>query len=77
MMDEKQCERILVEYSQLMGRIYRLNDYLDRYAVSGTAFDQELLEQQLVHMRNYCDVLERRIINLMIRGAQVPTVKGN
>lgn len=76
-MDEKQCERILVEYSQLMGRIYRLNDYLDRYAVSGTAFDQELLEQQLVHMRNYCDVLERRIINLMIRGAQVPTVKGN
>ncbi len=76
-MDEKQCERILVEYSQLMGKIYRLNDYLDRYAVSGTVFDQELLEQQLVHMRNYSDVLERRIINLMIRGAQVPTVKGN
>ena len=76
-MDEKQCERLLVEYSQLMGKIYRLNDYLDRYAVSGTAFDQELLEQQLVHMRNYSDVLERRIINLMIRGVQVPTVKGN
>ena len=73
MMDEKQCERILVEYSQLMGRIYRLNDYLDRYAVSGTAFDQELLEQQIVHMQNYRDVLERRIVNLMIRGAQVPT----
>ena len=72
-MDEKQCERILVEYSQLMGRIYRLNDYLDRYAVSGTAFDQELLEQQIVHMQNYRDVLERRIVNLMIRGAQVPT----
>lgn len=74
-MDEKQCERLLVEYSQLMGKIYRLNDYLDRYAVSGTAFDQELLEQQLVHMRNYSDVLERRIINLMIRGAKVPTNK--
>ena len=74
-MDEKQCERILVEYSQLMGRIYRLNDYLDRYAVSGTAFDQELLEQQLVYMQNYRDVLERRIINLMIRGAKVPTNK--
>ena len=72
-MDEKQCERLLVEYSQLMGKIYRLNDYLDRYAVSGTAFDQELLEQQIVHMQNYRDVLERRIVNLMIRGAQVPT----
>ena len=76
-MDEKQCERLLIEYSQLMGKIYRLNDYLERYAVSGTALDQELLEQQLVYMRNYCDVLERRIINLMIRGTQVPTVKGN
>lgn len=75
-MDEKQCERILVEYSQLMGRIYKLDDYLDRYAASGTAFDRELLEQQLVHMQNYRDVLERRIINIMIRGAQVPTNKG-
>lgn len=74
-MDERQCERLLVEYSQLMGRIYRLNDYLDRYADSGTAFDQELLGQQLDCMRNYCDILERRIINLMIRGAQVPTNK--
>ena len=74
-MDKVQCERILVEYSQLMGRIYRLNDYLDRYADSGTAFDQELLVQQLDCMRNYCDILERRIINLMIRGAQVPTNK--
>lgn len=74
-MDERQCERLLVEYSQLMGRIYRLNDYLDRYADSGTAFDQELLVQQLDFMRNYCDILERRIINLMIRGAKVPTNK--
>lgn len=74
-MDEKQCERILVEYSQLMGRIYRLDDYLDRYAASGVIFDQELLEQQLVLMQNYRDVLERRIINLMIRGTQVPTNK--
>jgi hypothetical protein len=75
MMDEKQCERLLMEYSQLMGRICRLDDYLNRYAISGTAYDQELLEQQSVHMRNYCDVLERRIINLMIRGTQVPTNK--
>ena len=29
-MSEKQCERILVEYSQLMGRIYKLDDYLKR-----------------------------------------------
>ena len=75
-MDEKQCERLLVEYSQLMGRVYRLNDYLDRYAVSGTAYDQDLLEQQLAHMQSYRDVLERRIVNLMIRGTQVPTNKG-
>lgn len=75
-MDEKQCDRLLVEYSQLMGKIYRLNDYLDRYAASGTAFDQELLEQQLVHMQNYRDVLERRIVNLMIRGIPVPITKG-
>lgn len=75
-MDEKQCERILVEYSQLMGRIYRLDDYLDRYAASGTAYDQDLLEQQLAHMQSYRDVLERRIVNLMIRGTQVPTNKG-
>lgn len=74
-MDEKQCERLMVEYYQLLEKIFRLNDYLDRYAVSGTALDQELLEQQLVHMRNYCDTLERRIVNLMIRGAQVPTNK--
>lgn len=74
-MDEKQCERLLVEYSQLMGRVYRLNDFLDRHAVSGTAFDQELLEQQLVHMQSYREVLERRIVNLMIRGTQVPTNK--
>lgn len=74
-MDEKQCERLLVEYSQLMGRVYRLSDFLDRHAVSGTAFDQELLEQQLVHMQSYREVLERRIVNLMIRGAQVPTNK--
>ena len=74
-MDEKQCERLLVEYSQLMGRIFGLNNYLDRYAVSGTAFDQELLEEQLVHMQNYCGILERRIINLMIRGTKVPTNK--
>lgn len=76
-MDEKQCERLMVEYYTLLEKIFRLNDYLDRYSVSGTALDQELLEQQLVHMRNYSDVLERRIINLMIRGTQVPTVKGN
>lgn len=76
-MDEKQCERLMVEYYTLLEKIFILNDFLDRHAVSGTAFDQELLEQQLVHMRNYCDVLERRIINLMIRGTQVPTVKGN
>lgn len=75
-MDEKQCERLLVEYSQLMGRVYRLNDYLDRYAVSGTAYDQDLLEQQLAHMQSYREVLERRIVNLMIRGTQVPTNKG-
>lgn len=75
-MDEKQCERLLVEYSQLMGRVYRLNDYLDRYAVSGTAYDQDLLEQQLAHMQSYRDILERRIVNLMIRGTQVPTNKG-
>ena len=74
-MDEKQCERLLVEYSQLMGRVYRLNDYLDRYAVSGTAYDQDLLEQQLAHMQSYRDILERRIVNLMIRGTQVPTNK--
>lgn len=75
-MDEKQCERLLVEYSQLMGRVYRLNDYLDRYAVSGTAYDQDLLEQQLAHMQSYREILERRIVNLMIRGTQVPTNKG-
>lgn len=74
-MDEKQCERLMVEYYQLLEKIFRLNDYLDRYAVSGTALDQELLVQQLDCMRNYCDILERRIINLMIRGAQVPTNK--
>lgn len=74
-MDEKQCERLLVEYSQLMGRVYRLNDYLDRYAVSGTAYDQDLLEQQLAHMQSYREILERRIVNLMIRGTKVPTNK--
>lgn len=74
-MNEKQCERLFVEYTQLVGRIYRLNDYLDKYDNSGIVYDQELLEQQLTHMRNYRDVLERRIVNLMIRGTQVPTNK--
>ena len=76
-MDEKQCERLMSEYYQLLEKIFRLNDYLDRYAASGTAFNQDLLEQQLVYMREYCTILERRICNLMIRGTRVSTVKGN
>lgn len=74
-MNAEQCERLFAEYEQLEHNITRLRDYLDRFGGSGDIFDQKLLDEQLAHMCDYSYVLKRRIVNLMIRGIQIPTVK--
>lgn len=73
-MNAEQCERLFAEYEQLEHNITRLRDFLDRFSGS-EVFDQKLLDEQLAHMCDYSYILKRRIVNLMIRGAQLPTIK--
>ena len=73
-MNAEQCERLFSEYEQLEHNITRLRDFLDRFSGS-EVFDQKLLDEQLAHMCDYSYILKQRIVNLMIRGAQLPTVK--
>lgn len=73
-MNAEQCERLFAEYEQLEYNIIRLREYLDIFGGS-EVFDQKLLDEQLAHMCDYSYVLKRRIVNLMIRGIQIPTVK--
>lgn len=76
-MEKDQCERLMAEYTGLVCKCEALNSFLDRFPVPNAVFDQDLLEQQLVHMNEYKKILARRITNIMIRGTEELTVNGN